>query len=69
MRRAPVQGDRGVIGRGTVSWDEHCEAWREYAKKYGSYQSAERIAERAGFSYGELVMFLGHASKTWEPVK
>ena len=79
-RRAPVQQDRcgdlrdghahkppGAMPAGTVSWDEHAEAWESYARRYGRQQSAERMAERGGFSYGELVMFLGRKPTTWEP--
>jgi hypothetical protein len=71
-RRAPVQGDyrrpRGSPGHdaGTIAWDEHELAWTDYARRYGRYQSAERIAERGGFGYGELVMFLGREPQTWQ---
>lgn len=72
-RCAPVQGAMGHYKRGepgyaagTVSWVEHEAAWRTYAARYGRDQSAERIAERGGFSYGELVMFLGHKPETWK---
>lgn len=51
---------------GTVAWTEHVEAWEAYAKRYGKDQSAERIAERHGFSYGELLMFLGREPETWK---
>jgi hypothetical protein len=67
--RAPVQGDRGHPLAGTISWVEHLEAFLEYARRYGRSQSVERIAERGGFSYGELLLFLGHAPTTWEPLK
>lgn len=77
-RRAPVQGDKSYQlreestighGPGTIAWAEHLLAWSAYAARYGTAQSAERMAERCGFSYGELVMFLGHAPTTWEPVR
>lgn len=74
-RRAPVQGNTRVkrgspgSGPGTITWEEHEQAWRGYDKKFHSGQSAERIAERCGFCYLELVDFLGHAPTTWEPVK
>ena len=63
---APVQGE--IKPRrlpGIISWGEHLEAYAVYARKYGSDQSAQRIAERAGFSYSELVEYLGHEPKTW----
>jgi hypothetical protein len=70
-----VQGDhripKGQPGHapGTITWVEHLEAWEAYAKRYGTYQSAERIAERCGFGYWELTDQLGHAPKTWEPYR
>jgi hypothetical protein len=69
-RRAPVQGDYRRVGTrvpGTIAWAEHLEAFESYAARYGRSQSAERIAERGGFGYLELVDFLGHEPKTWEP--
>ena len=76
-RRVPVQGDprhhlreddprRGnAKPPGTVDWGEHQEAWESYARKYGRCQSAERMVERGGFAYAELVMFLGREPETW----
>jgi len=76
-RRAPVQGDvntatrrrkgLAVRGPGTISWIEHVRAWRDYAARYGTHQSPERIAERGGFGYDELIDHLGHEPTTWEP--
>lgn len=76
-RRAPVQDDdlpsasasRGKIKvpSGTISWTEHCEAWTAYAARYGRDQSAERLAERGGFGFIELVQYLGRPPKTWRP--
>lgn len=67
-RRAPVQGDyRRKRPPGTVAWSEHLKAWRVYANRFGTYQSAERIAERGGFGFDELIEFLGHAPNTWRP--
>lgn len=79
--RAPVQGQgswwlsHGHRGHqptdhepGTIAWHEHVEAWNAYAKLFGSDQSAERIAERGGFGWGELVSLLGHEPATWEPM-
>lgn len=66
-RRAPVQGSwRDKQKPGTISWDEHVRAHKAYVEKWRSSQSAERIAERGGFSYDELVDFLGHEPETWE---
>ena len=65
-KRAPVQQTREK-GPGTITWAEHLLAWSNYAIRYGSSQSAERLAERGGFCYSELITFLGHEPKTWEP--
>lgn len=76
-RRVPVQGDGNYSLRhddsrrgnahypGTVSWEEHCEAWAGYAKRY-SGQDAEKIAERGGFGYDEMTEYMGHEPKTWQ---
>ena len=68
-RRAPMQGTcvkgRWVHSPGTISWDEHLSAYAVYASKYGTSQSAERIAERGGFGFEEFVMLMGHEPKTW----
>lgn len=70
-RRAPVQGERriarGQAGHdaGTIAWEEHVEAWTAYARRYGDDQSAERIAERGGFGYRELLILLGRTPTTW----
>jgi hypothetical protein len=66
VQRAVVRPDRPARSAGTISWAEHLEAFAAYAGKYGSSQSAERLAERGGFGYGELIMFLGHEPTTWE---
>ena len=52
---------------GSVAWSEHLLAWARYSDLYGKGQSAERMAERGGFSWGELCMFLGREPTTWEP--
>ena len=78
-RRAPVQGEgawyladgdkrkEGSKRPGTISWEEHEEAWRAYAERYGKEQSAERIAQRGGFGYFELQLLLKRDPQTWEP--
>jgi len=72
-RRVPVQADRNLLPGvhfppGTVSWDEHVEAWNGYAKHFGRDQDAERIAARGGFSFVELCAFLGRPPATWHRV-
>lgn len=70
-RRAPVQGDPrrepNGHGPGTITWHEHLQVWSAYAQKYGTQQSAERMAERGGFGYGEIVYLTGREPTTWEP--
>ena len=56
----------GVVA-GTITWDEHVKAWKGYAVMFPG-QSAERMAERGGFSWLELVLFLRHEPVTWERV-
>jgi hypothetical protein len=65
LNRIPVQRDTIYTKSGTILWFEHVEAWRKYAEKFGHSQSAKRIAERGGFSYFELVSFLGHNPRTF----
>jgi len=50
---APVQGHSPGI-----PWSLHVRAWNAYSAKYGKQQSAERIAERGGFSASELDIFV-----------
>lgn len=67
-RRAPVQasstsGWGKSTPPGTISWEEHLEAY----KNYHYDQSASQIAERGGFGYAEITKLLGHEPTTWEP--
>lgn len=41
-------------------------AWQAYERIYPG-QSAKVTAERGGFDYDELVVFLGRHPITWEP--
>lgn len=68
-RRAPVQQGRRGHDRwpaGTIAWSEHEEAYVDYAKRFGTGQSAARLAERGGFGYEELIDHLGHEPRTWK---
>ncbi len=63
-RRFPIQAED--VGRvhprrpaGSVPWSVGVAAWERYAARYGRGQSAERIAERGGFGFGEMHLFLG----------
>lgn len=65
-RRAPVQASQDFNKpAGTIAWWEHEKAWVPYGSQFS--QSAKRIAERGGFSYGEIVNQLGHEPTTWSP--
>jgi len=66
--RIPVQPSR-ELGKpaGTIAWSEHLIAWGEYDRKWRCGQSAERVAERGGFGYCELLEFLCAHPETWEP--
>lgn len=71
-KRAPVQGEpfehgKRPRGPGTVTWAEHMEAYSGYSARYGTSQSAQRLAERGGFGYSELTELLGHEPITWLP--
>lgn len=56
-RYAPVQGDRPEdLPAGQVPWAIHALAAREYNRHHN--QSAERLAERQGFSWVELIACL-----------
>lgn len=67
-KRAPVQGNRRLgNGPGSITWAEHLQAYSGYVARWGGGQTAERLSERGGFCYGELVDLLGHEPKTWEP--
>lgn len=52
---------------GTIAWAEHLEAYEAYAALHGRRQTAERLEERGGFEWTELVELLGHEPDTWEP--
>ena len=71
-KRAPVQASRAFDGYpghagGTVSWQEHLLAWSVYNAQFANQQSADCIAMRGGFSWQELLDYLGHEPTTWEP--
>lgn len=69
MKRAPVQPEYWRKGTGStwgsITWEEHVEAWEAYNRKYQSHQTAEDVAARFGFGYGEITELLGHPPRTW----
>mgnify|MGYP000901226671 FL=1 len=80
--RVPVQGEglywlsdsdlkqRGLRAHkpGSVSRQEFIAAYDAYVVKYGRNQSADRLIERGGFSFFELIALLGHEPETFEPL-
>jgi hypothetical protein len=67
--RVPFQGSRKKrIADGSISWEEHLEIYRSYAGRYGNSQSAVRMAERGGFSWGECLSMTGHEPRTYQPI-
>jgi hypothetical protein len=52
---------------GTISWTEHLVVYELYSKRHGHGQDADKIAERGGFGYAEIVSFLGCKPITWKP--
>lgn len=75
-RRVPMQGDGPHwIARpplpthppGTVLWSEHLLIYEAYVAKWGRCQTAERLAERGGFSYFEATELLGRKPESWRP--
>ena len=63
-----VRQYRGRIRRpGTITWEEHLSIYEKYAEKFGRDQSAERLAQRGGFSYEEAFELLGYEPQTWSP--
>lgn len=77
-RRAPVQGDDcwylphrypNAKPPGTIAWSEYLSIYEVYAKRYGRDQSPERLAERGGFGYAEIVLITGKEPTTWQKKK
>lgn len=56
---AEIEARKFPIGNyGTIPWDVAQRAYEVYAKKYGTRQTLQRIAERGGFGVDEMDMFL-----------
>jgi uncharacterized protein YegP (UPF0339 family) len=58
-KRAPVQPG------GSISWAEHEVAWTIYARENGTALSADDIAERGGFTVGQITQWLNHEPRSW----
>ena len=56
IRTAPFQREnyKIVYPSTRITWEAHLEAYKSYSRRYGTSQSAERIAERGGFGEEEL---------------
>ncbi len=65
-RGASRDGKPGAVP-GTIAWSEHLEAWVAYDRENPGCNTAERMAERHGFDWNELVLYLGHEPRTWRP--
>lgn len=53
----PIQGDKTNPEKGSCSWETAEKAWPRYCLQ-GGIGTVERMAERGGFTWGELDMFL-----------
>lgn len=53
-RPFPVIKERGAIAPSDIPWTIAEKAYANYASRFGTQQSIERIAERGGFSAWEL---------------
>jgi hypothetical protein len=57
---------RVLTSAGSVSWEEHVQAWLRYHALNGDRAStAEDIAVRGGFAYEQLTELLGHRPTSW----
>jgi hypothetical protein len=58
LQRRRVRGADGREQWGpeptSIPWPVAEVAYREYARRYGTYQSLERLAERGGFGISEM---------------
>ena len=54
------------IPPGTISWADHLRVYDAYARRFGTGQSADRLAERGGFGVAEIVSLgVSGALKSW----
>lgn len=59
VKSFPLQRDReSKPGPVSIPWAIAEEAYQAYAQRFGTSQSLERLAERGGFAWGEMDLFL-----------
>lgn len=58
LPRFPLQLMRGAVGPVAIPWPVAERAWAVYAQLHGTSQSVERLAERGGFNWGEMDLYL-----------
>lgn len=65
-----AMGPNGCVYRlgGQIPWGLAEVAYRNYVKHYGSSQSLERLAERGGFGWSELLYLLTDDDEAKAPV-
>ena len=76
-RWAPVQGEPKLkLPAGRIPWAVHELAWRAYAAAVPASQSAERMAERGGFGWAEIIACIRgdynallHGSTIWDELR
>jgi len=69
LKRFPIQVKVGrAHGKAYIPWEIAEEAYAVYSGKYGTSQSLERLAERGGFSDGELDIFIPGWRERVEPL-
>lgn len=57
-RTFPLQASLGLRGPVNIPWSVAEKAYGAYALRFGRGQTLERLAERGGFSWAEMDMFL-----------
>lgn len=67
MKRAPVlNGLRSALLRGTISWEEHLEAWEQCQREEGQIETPEEVAYLGGFDRDHLALLLGRSSTSFQ---
>lgn len=56
----------GEMPPGVIAWSEYLEAFAEYERQYNTGLTAEAFVGGGGFSWVQLLKYLGHLPTTWE---